>query len=314
MPEANLELGRVHGVNQYWADNGKILSALEYFPQIGEFARQHYNLRSRMVSERHDAVVDSVNGLIVQHMSGYANDGLRVLDIGGSNGRRLSNIEKALGVGLDKHLVDVDDLSIEDAVQNGITSARLLDITQQKLPYDSGFFDAVNLLWVMEHVPSDKRDFVISEAHRVLKPGGRLYLQAIKYGADEKEENYHRNVLLPKQYEEEAFFLAMFQPLLSEEDITRTPKPKIFDELPSSVHRANDVETDKYEITGPLMYVKSYTTEELEGTLGNNFNFENIFLIGFYQEPGKVIPTNLDTLKTTHSNDWGVFFTNLRKR
>lgn len=314
MPEANLELGRVYGVNENWADNGNVLSAAEYFPQIGEFARQHYNERNRLTSERHDAVVDSVDELIVQHLGGYANHGLRVLDIGGSNGRRLSAIEKNLGAGLDKHLVDIDHLSIEDAVQNGITSARVLDITQQKLPYDSGFFDAVNLLWVMEHVPPDKQEFVISEAHRVLKPSGKLYLQAIKYGADEKEENYFKEVLDPKKYEKGTFHLAMFKTLLSEEDLSNAPESEFLDELPSSVHRANDVETDKYERVGPAMYVKSYTTEELEGLVGNHFNFESIYFIEFDQEAGKVIPTNLDTLKTEHANDWGVFFTVLSKK
>ena len=50
---------------------------------------------------------------------------------------------------------------------------RKLDATA--LPFDDGTFDRVIVNHVFEHIPDDRR--AMAEAHRVLKPGGRLITQ-----------------------------------------------------------------------------------------------------------------------------------------
>lgn len=45
-----------------------------------------------------------------------------------------------------------------------------------KLPFDDGFFNIVTLLAVAEHVNPNSLERLLSEAHRVLQPGGRVIL------------------------------------------------------------------------------------------------------------------------------------------
>jgi SAM-dependent methyltransferase len=58
-----------------------------------------------------------------------------------------------------------------------ITFFPSLDIVADahNLPFQNGCFDGIILQMVLEHVPEPRR--VLEEAHRVLKPGGRLYCE-----------------------------------------------------------------------------------------------------------------------------------------
>jgi SAM-dependent methyltransferase len=57
------------------------------------------------------------------------------------------------------------------------------------LPFDGQSFDAVTLWNVLEHVADTDR--LLSEAVRVLKPGGRLFVLAPNYAALRSEAHYH---------------------------------------------------------------------------------------------------------------------------
>lgn len=84
----------------------------------------------------------------------------RLLDIGcGSNGlvRRYGN-----GVGCDVYQWGDVDLVVEDS---------------SNLPFEDAAFDTVTILAALNHIPN--RAMVLTEAHRVLQPGGRLIVTMI---------------------------------------------------------------------------------------------------------------------------------------
>jgi SAM-dependent methyltransferase len=51
---------------------------------------------------------------------------------------------------------------------------RLINITAERLPFDSASLDLVTFSEVMEHLPIERLQFVLSELSRVLRTGGLL--------------------------------------------------------------------------------------------------------------------------------------------
>jgi len=51
---------------------------------------------------------------------------------------------------------------------------RLIKITAERLPFDSASLDLVTFSEVMEHLPMERMQFVLSELLRVLRPSGLL--------------------------------------------------------------------------------------------------------------------------------------------
>jgi SAM-dependent methyltransferase len=99
-------------------------------------------------------------------------DGARVLDIGCGIGAYIKKFTalQARAFGVD---VDVDKLADARAEKN----LDLLAVSvSESLPFPDNFFDAVLLHEVIEHVADDRQ--TIREAHRVVKPGGRVVVFA----------------------------------------------------------------------------------------------------------------------------------------
>lgn len=89
----------------------------------------------------------------------------KVLDIGcGKN--ELINMYKKLG----REGMGVDVFPFEGVDQ-------VVDTTD--LSFEDGEFDTVTMIACLNHIPFYKRDKVLSEAYRVLKDGGRLFLTMI---------------------------------------------------------------------------------------------------------------------------------------
>lgn len=99
-------------------------------------------------------------------------DGARILDIGCGIGAYVEKFTalQARAFGVD---VDVDKLIDARAEKN----LDLLAVSvSESLPFPDNFFDAVLLHEVIEHVADDRQ--TIGEAHRVVKPGGRVVVFA----------------------------------------------------------------------------------------------------------------------------------------
>jgi ubiquinone/menaquinone biosynthesis C-methylase UbiE len=73
--------------------------------------------------------------------------------------------------------VDLSDSHIDAAARHLAGRARLVQANGAVLPFADASFDVAMTIWLLEHVPRPER--VISEALRVLVPGGRLILTEV---------------------------------------------------------------------------------------------------------------------------------------
>lgn len=93
----------------------------------------------------------------------------RILDFGcGSFPYFLINTVFAEKHGLDKMVSGADAA----AFPRDIRLAALDIYEADRLPYEDNFFDVVTMLAVFEHIRVDRLTMLITEIHRVLKPGG----------------------------------------------------------------------------------------------------------------------------------------------
>ena len=78
----------------------------------------------------------------------------------------------------------IDQLPPAAASARGILGHQLDLNAEPKIPFDDGFFAAVTLLAVAEHLDPAALERLLTEAHRVLAPGGRLVLTTPAARAD----------------------------------------------------------------------------------------------------------------------------------
>lgn len=100
-------------------------------------------------------------------------DGSDVLDIGCLGFRQVERAERLGKVGL-RH-AGVDFIAAPDLLPAGFDYRRA-DLNDEPLPFDDDAFDLVIASHVVEHVREPIE--LITECVRVLRPGGRLYVEA----------------------------------------------------------------------------------------------------------------------------------------
>ena len=76
----------------------------------------------------------------------------------------------------EKFAVDQLPMPKETADRNRIEFFELNLNEEPKLPFEAGYFEAVTLLAVVEHLDPESMAALFKEAHRVLKPGGMVVL------------------------------------------------------------------------------------------------------------------------------------------
>lgn len=107
------------------------------------------------------------------HLPASVRDG-RILDIGcAASGWFLQTVTAKEKEGVDQVCRPHDAVAPHDQSALRLQS---LDIGTQPLPFAEGWFDAVVMLAVIEHVSRAQAVSIAREAHRVLKPGGRYIL------------------------------------------------------------------------------------------------------------------------------------------
>jgi len=308
MQEQNLLTGRVYDLDRYEKDNPtKSLHADAYFQRIGEIAKEFFRLRHLIpLTQSHNGVIDTVDGLIADHMVEYAQLGTSMLDVGGSTGNRILDIEHRFrqkkGAGLEKHVADIDNVSLAIAGSNGIHVVQT-DLSRG-LPYQDGTIDAVSSFWTFEIMQPEKHAHVINDIHRVLKPGGKFYFQDDKHGWSPQEERYFKDVLEPRGYKPGTFFYGVFEVLDWSKVQTNS----------DSVHPVSDRDPAVKSIGEP-MYGKGFSLDEIDERVNNKFDMENIYLIEYVNQsaPGKIIASNREQVEKL-KDKWAPFLTVLRKK
>ncbi len=104
----------------------------------------------------------------------------RLLDIGcGNYPLFLLNSEFNEKFGIDKGIKENYGLPVETIVKDGnqfqnqkITIINYDIEGEDKIPFDSEYFDVVTMLAVFEHIEPEKLVKILSEIHTILKPGG----------------------------------------------------------------------------------------------------------------------------------------------
>jgi len=95
----------------------------------------------------------------------------RLLDCGCGAGGYLEAFSSLPGI--EAHGLEYEAEKVRLArFRNGVNTDQILQGDIQSMPYQDGYFDAVLLNEVLEHVPDQYKG--LSEVNRVLRPGGRL--------------------------------------------------------------------------------------------------------------------------------------------
>jgi len=130
---------------------------------VGQYYRpiQGYFMKKRLdIALRHIQMVFGVNGVLP-----------KTLDIGYGGGTFILNLaelsREVHGIDLhDKMAIVMETLNLEGVTAN-LVSGDIL-----KMPYESGFFDLITCISVLEHFKNEDLKHAISEMLRVLRPGG----------------------------------------------------------------------------------------------------------------------------------------------
>lgn len=102
----------------------------------------------------------------------------RLLDIGCGPGTFIGTLADSIdATGTDLAAAQIDYAS----AQYGTPNHRFLCVSAGPLPFETGSFDAVTLIELIEHLELTVIESVLAEAHRVLRPGGKVLLTTPNY-------------------------------------------------------------------------------------------------------------------------------------
>ena len=126
----------------------------------------------------------------------------RHLDVAGGTGDIAFRIAKAAGPEAEIVVLDINgdmlDVGRDRAVQRGLSDkVEFVQANAESLPFPDAHFDAYTIAFGIRNVP--RIDVALSEAHRVLKPGGRFLCLEFSHvaipGLDKIYEAYSFNVI-----------------------------------------------------------------------------------------------------------------------
>ncbi|MEM9192459.1 MAG: class I SAM-dependent methyltransferase [Myxococcota bacterium] len=109
---------------------------------------------------------------LTEHLAGTARP--RVLDVGTGTGAFLEQLCVALP-NAELTGVDLSPFYVRHA-RTVVPAARFEVSNGERLPYESGAFDAVSSVFLFHELPKDARRRVVREMIRVLRPGGRVVI------------------------------------------------------------------------------------------------------------------------------------------
>ena len=108
--------------------------------------------------------------------------GMRLLDVGAGRGELVrvaaeSGAAEAVGIDYSADAVAMAEQTLR--ASGAGDRARVLPGDARRLDFEAGHFDLVTMLDVVEHLAPGELSQALSEAHRVLRPGGRVFVHTV---------------------------------------------------------------------------------------------------------------------------------------
>ena len=110
----------------------------------------------------------------IRQMQEYLAPGARVLDVGCGNGKLFSPLVRAD--------YDVFGLDVSGNALRDLAAFNVVQGDARHLPFKSETFDAAVCYDVLQHLLSAERLDAVKEMRRILRPGGKLFVQAFGIG------------------------------------------------------------------------------------------------------------------------------------
>ena len=153
----------------------------------GEANNWYSRNRASLGSAENSIGVQSITNMLLPFNEEISN----VLEIGCSDGSKLRSICKnlnAFGFGIDP---SEDAIATGNALNNSLNQITLSIGTASNLQFENSFFDVVYFGFILYLVDRNSLFQAISEADRVLKPGGFLVIQDFDPGVRHKRPYSH---------------------------------------------------------------------------------------------------------------------------
>lgn len=155
------------------------MSKKNEFDNFDEFAhdyRQIHGSQTQSLGVESDYFADLKVQQVLREEKKFADKPLRILDYGCGDGvvepffARYFPLAKVTGI-------DVSEESIEIARSKNLPNAEYLAFDGKgSLPFNDGSFDIIFVAMVLHHINHKTHASVFKEFHRVLSPGGRIYI------------------------------------------------------------------------------------------------------------------------------------------
>lgn len=130
-----------------------------------------------VATEAHDTL--PVLSHIAAFCAALPSSGLHVLDVGAGQGVFVAALDAA---GARACGVEIDAAKVARAARD--SGADMRHGRAEALPFDDDSFDALTFMFSLHHVPQDLHARAMSEAARVLRPGGALYVAEPEIDSD----------------------------------------------------------------------------------------------------------------------------------
>lgn len=148
----------------------------ENFDNFDEFARDYraiHNENLKLAGAESEYFSEFKVKWIYNYLHAQSPD--RILDLGAGDGTCLGFFRQYFPAS-QLYGIDVSEKSIEEAKEKNIPEADLKVYNGTEIPFADNFFDLILVATVLHHIRFDLHQDLMREAHRVLKPGGKIFI------------------------------------------------------------------------------------------------------------------------------------------